>query len=154
MGVSKGYGWWEIEPFIRSWQKNASDAELVLFVDDTSAWTRKCLSITTTGGGNKNLRLIDIPPQYGERLIIDLRWTLFADFLESHRAEYDQVLLTDVRDVIFQGDLFKHYDRHPRYLGYPTEADVIGNESYNTSWILKFFGEDVLKQLQHCKIIC
>ena len=49
MGVSKGYGWWEIEPFIRSWQKNASDAELVLFVDDTSAWCQ----LQPQGGGIK-----------------------------------------------------------------------------------------------------
>ncbi len=50
MGVSKGYGWHELEPFINSWKKNASDAELVLFVDDTSDWTK--FVVETQGGGS------------------------------------------------------------------------------------------------------
>ncbi len=40
MGAAKGYGWDVLEPFVTSWRRNCPDAELVLFVDDMSDFTR------------------------------------------------------------------------------------------------------------------
>lgn len=40
MGVAKGYDWYALEPFVTSCKKNCPDAELVLFVDNISDFTR------------------------------------------------------------------------------------------------------------------
>ena len=152
MGVSKGYGWHELEPFINSWKKNASDAELVLFVDDTSDWTK---FVVETQGGDENLRLLPITEsKFDNRLISELRWEIFADFLEKHRMEYSQVLLTDVRDVIFQGDIFKLYEKYPSYFVYPTEFKIIADEPINTKWIANFFGKEVWQKMKDNKVVC
>ena len=43
MGVAKGYGWNDLEPFVTSFEKNCPSADLVLFVDDLSEFTLQCL---------------------------------------------------------------------------------------------------------------
>ena len=48
MGVAKGYDWNILEPFVTSAKKNCPNAELVLFVDDISDFTRERLM--TWGG--------------------------------------------------------------------------------------------------------
>lgn len=40
MGVATGYAWQDLEPFVTSCKKNCPDADLVLFVDDISDFTR------------------------------------------------------------------------------------------------------------------
>ena len=40
LGAAKGYGWDILEPFVTSAVKNCPSAELVLFVDDISTFTR------------------------------------------------------------------------------------------------------------------
>ena len=39
MGVIKGYGWLDIEPFLISLKINCSEADCVLFYDDTAEST-------------------------------------------------------------------------------------------------------------------
>ena len=152
MGVSKGYGRREIEPFVTSWRENASDSELVLFVGDMSDWTKSC--ILSTNEETPKVSLLDIPEEFDERLIIDARWTLYANFLEEHRGEYDQVLLTDVRDVIFQGNLFDSYSRNEKYLGYAIEGNVIGQSDLNRKWLVEFLGEEAFDSVKDKMIIC
>ena len=104
------------------------------------------------GGG---IELIEIPKSFKNRFIIDIRWTLYINFLELKKSEYDQVLLTDVRDVIFQDDLFKKFASYENYLGYSTEAKKIYEDTVcNANWIIKFFGHDEYEKLKKHKIIC
>ena len=48
MGSASGYDWCTLEPFVRSFAKHCPNAELVLFVNDISDFTRRC--ILETGG--------------------------------------------------------------------------------------------------------
>lgn len=91
MGVAKGYGWDMLEPFVTSFEKNCPSAELVLFVDDISAFTRDRLERA------ERVRVFDIPTQYKEILIIHARWKMYADFLEQYGANYGQAFITDTR---------------------------------------------------------
>ena len=49
MGVAKGYSWYDLEPFVTSCKKNCPTAQLVMFVDDISDFTRARLM--QWGGG-------------------------------------------------------------------------------------------------------
>ena len=53
------------------------------------------------------------------------RWKIFADFLEIHGDNYEQVFITDTRYVVFQGDVFEKFKDYRNWLGYVTEADDI-----------------------------
>ena len=48
LGAAKGYGWDILEPFVTSCKMNCPDAEIVLFVDEISDFSRDKLK---RGGG-------------------------------------------------------------------------------------------------------
>lgn len=149
MGVAKGYGWDVLEPFVTSFERNCPSAELVLFVDDISDFTHDRL----IGAG---VLLGNYPEELRRGVPNNTRWKIFSDFLKVHGASYEQVFLTDTRDVIFQGDVFEPFRAFKNYLGLATEADVIGgsrsgNENY--SWLVDCFGAAADKFIGK-KIIC
>ena len=149
LGVAKGYGWDILEPFVVSFIKNCSSAELVLFVDDISDFTRDHLQRA------ERVHVVDIPAAYKEILIIHSRWKMCADFLKSYGATFEQAFITDTRDVIFQSDLFEKFKCHSNYLGYTTDADIIGSDKvYNYAWLESCFGKAEADKLADKKIIC
>ena len=149
MGVAKGYGRDILEPFVVSFVKSCPSAELILFVDDISDFTRARLQRC------ERVKAFDIPAQYKEILIIHARWKMCADFLEQYGADYEQIFITDTRNVIFQGDVFEAFKGRSNYLGYSTEADVIGNDkTWNYVWLESCFGKAEADRLSDRKIIC
>ena len=48
MGAATGYDWYKLEPFVTSFKRYNKNADLVLFVDNISDFTRDAL---TRGGG-------------------------------------------------------------------------------------------------------
>ena len=150
MGVAKGYGWYVLEPFVNSFFKNCSSAELVLFVDDISDFTRD--KMIRAGVTLKNF------PYKIEGIPNNTRWKIFCDFLEVHGDEYEQIFITDTRDVIFQADIFKGFKGFSNWLGCVTEADDIrGSKSgnlINYNWLVSCFGKNEADKIANKKIIC
>lgn len=99
MGAAKGYGWNDVEPFVISCKKNCPSADLVLFVDDISVFTQSILKSIS------GLKLVQIPATFQNTLVIDARWTMYKNYIAEH-PEYKNIFVTDVRDVIFQSDIF------------------------------------------------
>ena len=160
LGIITSYGWTDIEPFFVSWQKNFSNADCVIFYDDISDWTMEQFDylnndeqLECIDEDNGKLKLIKIPEEYKDRLVIDIRCSLYKEFLNAHKNEYKQALLTDVRDVIFQGNLFKPLESYENYLGYATEEKTL-EEKTNRSWLLKFFNDEEYQKIKEKKIIC
>ena len=151
MGVAKGYGWDMLEPFVTSFAKNCQSAELVLFVDDISAFNRDRLI-------QAGVLLKTFPDDLKSGIPSNTRWKIFSDFLETHGDAYEQIFITDTRDVIFQNDIFATFGGLKSYLGYATEEDDIGGsktgEKVNYDWLVGCFGEETADKLRDKKIIC
>ena len=60
---------------------------------------------------------------------------------------------TDVRDTIFQRDLFECYENYEPFLGVAIE-DFTLNEFYNKGWIIGYVGKAIHNIIQHERIIC
>ncbi len=150
MGAAKGYGWDVLEPFVTSWRRNCPDAELVLFVDDMSDFTRDKLI-------RQGATLINIPDEL-RGIVNNTRWKIFGDWLESHGDDFAQVFVTDTRDVIFQGDIFAPFNGLTNWLGVATEADDIrgskSGDASNLLWLTECFGRAEAERLAGKKIIC
>lgn len=81
------------------------------------------------------------------------RYFYYLEYLTEHR-EHDRVLLTDVRDVVFQDDPFAShlekglhvYAEHPRR--------KIGEQRENAGWIEQLYGPDRLHALSDRPVIC
>lgn len=81
----------------------------------------------------------------------------FADILRHLRqrpGRYRQVLLTDVRDVVFQADPFA--DPLPAAVVAALETDKVrtATEPSNAAWARRFYGEHVLTQLADRRVSC
>ena len=150
LGLAKGYGWYILEPLVNSFKKNCPSAELVLFVDDVSDFTRDRL--------RRQVKIFDIPAEYKDIMPIHVRWKMYADFLERFGDEYEQVFITDTRDVIFQADLFDRFKGFSNWLGCVTEGEYIGGketgDNANYNWLVGFFGKDAADKLVDRKVIC
>ena len=146
MGVAKGYGWDILEPFVTSAVKNCPSAEIVLFVDDISAFTRERLI-------SAGVLLGTFPDELKSGVPNNTRWKIFADFLKVYDADYEQIFITDTCDVIFQSDVFAPFKNLQNYLGLATEADIIGGRNENYSWLVDCFGA-AADNLIGKKIIC
>ena len=131
-------------------QKNCPNADLVLFVDDISDFTRDRL--IRTGVSLKNF------PYKIEGIPNNTRWKIFRDFTEAHGDEYEQIFITDTRDVIFQADIFDRFKGFSNWLGCVTEADDIRGSKFgnkiNYNWIVSCFGKAEADKLVDKKIIC
>ena len=151
LGAAAGYDWDTLEPFVSSWRKNCPSAELVLFVDDLSDFTRE--QLIRSGVSLKNF-----PAEMKKALPHNTRWKIFSDFLAARGDDYEQIFITDTRDVIFQSDLFENFKGFANYLVYATEADdVRGSKTgarINYGWLANFFGKEEADTFLNEKIIC
>ena len=83
-----------------------------------------------------------------------LRYHLYQTYLETVAPATDFVMLTDVRDVIFQDDPFAR--RRVAELEVFLEARHlhIGTEPFNQRWISNLYGQDMLRALHDKTISC
>lgn len=76
-----------------------------------------------------------------------LRYVHYRHYIESLESELDAVLLTDLRDVVFQGDPLAEAPQSLEL--YLEDASVrIGAEAFNTRWIRDLYGESEVVRLR------
>lgn len=80
------------------------------------------------------------------------RYFHYADYLAGC-AGCCHVLLSDVRDVVFQEDPFKGVTSG-LYLGMESDELTIATEPFDRDWILDAYGEDVLRKIGDMQISC
>ncbi|MBQ9486540.1 MAG: tetratricopeptide repeat protein [Selenomonadaceae bacterium] len=149
MGVATGYDWYAIEPFIRSCKRHCENSDIVLFIDNTSDFTRNTLA-------GEGIILAQVPDALKNMLIINSRWIMYKIFLDRYGGNYGKIFLSDVRDVIFQGNLFEPFAEVENFLCCATEYDNIKNtkEHLTSDCLTRLFGSEVAERLADKKIIC
>ncbi|MDO1529809.1 hypothetical protein QMK61_13300 [Fulvimonas sp. R45] len=80
------------------------------------------------------------------------RYFYYADYLAAH-AGFVRVLLSDVRDVVFQSNPFR--DLEPGlHVGMESEDLTIATEPFDRDWMLDAYGESMLRELGHKQVSC
>lgn len=151
MGFAAGYPVTTIRPFVESlFTAGAFVGKTVLFVKPED--TELALYLQARG-----VTVVFFDPQaYQVSNLVMARWFAYSDYLRSEiksGKRYRNILLTDVRDVIFQkplfsvpcGDLEFHYE---------AASPCIGKCEWNSYWIREAFGEDILARLADKRISC
>jgi hypothetical protein len=82
------------------------------------------------------------------------RFFLYYRHLSKHGQSYANVMLTDVRDVIFQSDPFDFDfgDHLHSFLEDPRKT--LATEPHNRKWLQAAFGDEVLNDIGGCPIAC
>lgn len=81
------------------------------------------------------------------------RWSIYRDVINEYFSDVENILTSDVRDVVFQGNPFDHFT--DAELEFSTEPLKIGEcVEHNAKWILDIYGQDVLDQVKDNVILC
>jgi hypothetical protein len=132
IGLIKGYTWQIIKPFFISLiAAKIQNYELVIFVDKLSEETLDKIKLC-------GAIIKDIPEKnLGFQDLIKYRWKLFSDFLKENKDKYNLVFATDVKDVIFQKDIFKYYNSTKPFISFNLEDTTLRNP-LNKNWVKNF----------------
>ena len=82
-----------------------------------------------------------------------IRWKLYIDFLNKNKNKYKLVLHADVRDTIFQKDIFKFYENYGPFFGIAIEDGLLSQE-VNKQWVIGYCGEEKYNKIKNERIIC
>ena len=132
IGLIKGYTWQIIKPFFISLiSSKIQNYDLVIFVDKLSEETLDKIKLC-------GAIIKDIPEKnLGFQELIKYRWKLFSDFLKENQDKYNLVLATDVKDVIFQRDIFQYYNSTKSFISFNLEDTTLRNP-LSKNWIKNF----------------
>lgn len=83
----------------------------------------------------------------------NLRFLAWHSWLESER-NIDRVMLSDVRDVIFQDDPFNGIDPNALTVAAEEAHITFGADVTNTTWIKQCYGDAMARELEGQQVFC
>lgn len=148
VGIIENYSINSILPFFRSFiRADFKNCDIVMFVRKVSENLINYL---------KSIGVIvyNINKKYKNIHVINLRWVMYIDFLQEHKDKYNLVFSCDVRDTIFQKDVFVYYANKQNFLGVAIEDGAIKNSIFNKNWIIGYKGIQKYEIIKNERIIC
>ena len=147
LGAIKNYNWNKIKPFFKSFKyANFKNCDIVLFANGLNQNTT--IEIKSYG-----VIIHEIPEKFKNMIINNYRYKLYSDFLSDKLNQYNMILCTDIRDVIFQNDIFKYFERYNNFLCIALEDGLLSS-GYNKKWLIEIFGNSLFNILKDKQIIC
>lgn len=147
LGLVARYDAAKIAPFVRSLRRAGFAGTLVLFTLDVAPETHRflaengCLAVSVT-----------VTPLFKHISVNILRYFLYRSFLAQYGEAFSAVFLTDVGDVVFQGDVFSHLA--PGRLTVFAEANTVAGEPWNAGWIRNLYGPEVFAAMADQPVVC
>lgn len=149
LGVILNYSFENVILFFNSIiHANIKNCDVVMFIQNISKVLEEYLK-------KIGIILFKIPKKYKifHLHIWSLRWKLYLDFLTKEKNKYNLVFISDVRDVIFQKDIFQYYKKTKPFFGFSLESKTL-NETTNKKWIIDFVGKEIHGVIKNNSIIC
>ncbi|MDO7874166.1 hypothetical protein Q5H93_05430 [Hymenobacter sp. ASUV-10] len=163
LGISDNYNYFHLSRFFESLYKTSFDGHVCLFVGpNTGANTVRQLQKlgVETILYKKDFPYISQPhpanfPALPDPIhIYNFRHFLYYDYILKHEQDFDNVLLTDVRDVVFQKDPFDFPIASQLYVAMESRDKRIGSCQYNSKWVLNGYGQEKLDELAEQIVSC
>lgn len=148
LGLAAGYHFGDVRPFLFSLKQSGFDGECVLFVSET---TRDVDRMREHGA---TVIPFVRPDELAHLPYNALRYFLYLDFLKGVDEAYERVLITDVRDVIFQADPFGFAWSTGINCTLEDRRMTLGQCPHNAHWIRGHQGGDALESVCDRPISC
>ena len=147
VGLAAGYHYGDVRPFLLSLEHNGYDGHCVLFVSDTTRDLDRMAEHATIIPLERPAGLEHLP--YNA-----VRYFLYLEYLKASADRYDHILISDVRDVVFQRDPFDF--PWPQGINCTLEDRrmTLGQCPHNAQWIRGHQGEGVLQSVSDKPISC
>ncbi len=180
LGLCEGYKPAAILPFITSLKNVDYTGEVVFFTRSRAKeliefFKSNDIDISSYGRGrlgpltepvrsicnlcfslNKSSRATELQEKLAQYFwnVQSSRYLHYRDYLVKNRKKYHWVMLTDVRDVIFQADPFS-WDLPSGLHVFEEYPEVsLGEQTANRNWIEALYGKEELKNLKDYPIVC
>ena len=82
------------------------------------------------------------------------RYAIYLDYLRAGLARYDQVMISDVRDVVFQRNPFDGITSPKCHFYLESAVRTIGEDPTNWRWVRGCFSAAEAERLAPCRISC
>lgn len=153
IGLAAHYGVAELAPFVSSLRRSGYDGDVILLTYGCTADTAAFLRANRVRMLPFNSLAAMPMSMNSSRMYRYLDWFIELFLNESDQLPYGRVLLTDVRDVVFQGDPFT---RTPSgRVEFFLESDrLIGNCPINRDWMERAYGAAVAQELANRPVSC
>lgn len=76
---------------------------------------------------------------------MEARFLVYRRFLRTH--PHSRILITDVRDVLFQSDPFRALPEHGLAASIETRRYTVASEPHNAAWVLQAYGPEMLERI-------
>ncbi|RDI98987.1 hypothetical protein DVT68_10865 [Dyella solisilvae] len=181
LGMASGYAAKDLRPFVQSLAMTGFRGRLVLFVYSGQRTSIRDMVNACAPALDLDLVVIDGIRKYAKlwrscfKRLFELmpaesfpglkrrmlrfqgmphvtRYFHYQDYLARHDG-YTHVLLSDVRDVVFQDDPFRDLGTG-LHVGMETDTLTIATEPFDRDWIMDAYGEAMLQRIGGCQISC
>src|SRR5262245_8089266 len=133
-----------LEPFLGSLRCTTFDGDVCNFVADLAPETVDAL--LAHGVIVERADRLSTPAMNGQ----SSRYFNYLEFLTRHADRYSHVMLSDLRDVVFQSDPFAR--PLPAELVFAQERCVLGRSPVNRQWVLELYGQAITDNLRDCSV--
>jgi len=144
LGSSFGYPVEKITPFILSLRQHYQD-DICMIIDVLTPELEKFFE--------ENLVYSFIPSEPIVRQTCQVkRYEFYKECVEEHFTDSKNILIADVRDLVFQADPFISYPQHS--LEFFAEPETFKNCTHNSPWVAGIYGRDRVEQITDEYVIC
>lgn len=144
ISVAIGYDSNQLKPFMKSLEKTNFEGVLVLASYEPIHIDYEVNIFIV----NEIVSSEDIEANFNT--VNNLRPFFYKSIINKY-VNYDNLLLIDCRDVIFQDNPFKHFKERVVHFG--MEDNTIENCWINTTWIKRVYGEECFNQIKNRPIL-
>jgi hypothetical protein len=144
MGMVFGYSIEKIKPFVLSLRQHYQDD--ILFVTDNVSPEQQEFFDT-----HSVYTLIPETPLIRHTCQVE-RYKIYLECINDHFSECKNILIADVRDVVFQSDPFAEYPKHA--IEFFAEPELFKNCTHNAPWLANIYGVNRVNQIAEQYVIC
>ncbi len=146
MGLFSAMTFDQVEKFLGSLRRTAFHGDVCAFVDAVTPATIDTLLA-------HGIRVERARPSAQPHLpLLSSRFFDYLEFLACHGDGYDNVMLSDLRDVVFQSDPFAA--PLPADIVFAQERCPVGAATANYGWMLDSYGKAVTDNMRDCFVSC
>lgn len=145
IGLAVGYTVEKIQNFILSYRQHSDDG-LLFIIDNLTE------EMETFFNDNDVMNYVMTEP-INLGIIGFLRWELYRDVITEYFPDVENIITSDVRDVVFQDNPFKYVSGAD--LEFSSEPIKVGDcVKHNALWIRDIYGADTLEICKDNWVLC
>jgi hypothetical protein len=146
IGGFSGYNFNQLKPWVDSIDDVGMDADKCMIVGNTDNNTLEKLQ-------ERNFNIVKFQPQQNLPPHIP-RWIHVYSFLKEHGHNYENVVMTDLKDVYFQGDPFKWMEENlgDKKIVAGSECLLYKDEPWGNQNLIDTFGHYIYNEFKDCEI--